>query len=626
MLAICFFRQLPAKDELQYPVSQIPENLKAGMYAVLREKQERFEIISINQSKYYCRQVITLLNPQAKRFATTTLAYSKLTRLTIVTAKVYSAEGHLIKRLKSHEIQDFSAFDGFSLFSDNRLKRMDLTQAVYPYTVEIEYELEYGYLYGIPAFEPYFDDEVSTQRHSYELRYPVALKPKHRCIGMAEPQKITEGTMEKLIWRQADVVPDKFEPYAPAVSVPHVIFSPNLFEYSGYRGSMETWEQYGAWQNLLNRGRGTLDEATRSHVKRMTAHLTTNEEKAKAVYEYMQSKTRYVSIQEGIGGLQPFAANEVDALGYGDCKALSNYYIAMLKELGIAAYYTKVRAGRNEQKIVDFPSHQTNHIIVGIPNGSDTLWAECTSQRAPFGYMGSFTGDRWALMVTESGGKLVRTPSYKAHHNQKRTQAEVQIDINGNAIANIHTTYTGLMSEEGGLETHVHAPPADQKTWIEQNTRIPAFVISSFELKGVPDKIPVVHVTIALQASRYSSVSGKRLFLTPNLLNRSTFLPPKTEKRKHPIGWPLACTVVDTITYRFPENLYPEFVPAPVEINTRFGHYQNQVEFDQGKIIYTRSLTLRSGEFPAESYQDMIEFYKEINKADNMKLVFLNKS
>jgi hypothetical protein len=46
--------------------------------------------------------------------------------------------------------------------------------------------------------------------------------------------------------------------------------------------------------------------------------------KAKLIYDYVQQKSRYVSIQVGIGG-KPMDASDVDRLGYGDCKGLTNY-------------------------------------------------------------------------------------------------------------------------------------------------------------------------------------------------------------------------------------------------------------------------------------------------------------
>ncbi|MEJ0031357.1 MAG: hypothetical protein WDO15_13710 [Bacteroidota bacterium] len=43
-------------------------------------------------------------------------------------------------------------------------------------------------------------------------------------------------------------------------------------------------------------------------------------------------------------------------------------------------------------------------------------------------------------------------------------------------------------------------------------------------------------------------------------------------------------------------------------------------------MIYIRRLTRKDGKFPAEAYQELIDFYKNVNRADNAKLVFLNKT
>ena len=64
---------------------------------------------------------------------------------------------------------------------------------------------------------------------------------------------------------------------------------------------------------------------TAAYIKEITGNISDPKAKAQKIYEYMQHKTHYVSIQIGIGGYQPFTASEVDKDGYGDCKALCNY-------------------------------------------------------------------------------------------------------------------------------------------------------------------------------------------------------------------------------------------------------------------------------------------------------------
>ena len=67
---------------------------------------------------------------------------------------------------------------------------------------------------------------------------------------------------------------------------------------------MSTWQSYGAWQNSLLTGRDQLAEPIKTKLRELTAHCTTPREKVQAIYNYLATTTRYVSIQLGIGRLQ----------------------------------------------------------------------------------------------------------------------------------------------------------------------------------------------------------------------------------------------------------------------------------------------------------------------------------
>ena len=181
MLALTFQTLFSAAStvEPKYPVSAIPEDMKEGMYAVVRESESRFYIDSKNQSSYYVRKVVTILNSKADDFAEIVVGYDKQRRIESFKANVYDAQEILIKKLKQIEIIDQSAISGFSLFEDNRVKYADLSQTSYPYTVEYEYSLSMKYLYWLPDYYLYEDDEVATQKESFVIIYPKELKPRY---------------------------------------------------------------------------------------------------------------------------------------------------------------------------------------------------------------------------------------------------------------------------------------------------------------------------------------------------------------------------------------------------------------------------------------------------------------
>lgn len=261
-----------------------------------------------------------------------------------------------------------------------------------------------------------------------------------------------------------------------------------------------------------------------------------------------------------------------------------------------------------------------------VPNGQDTVWLECTSQTNPFGYQGLSTGDRKALIITENGAQVVNTTRYPAEENLQVRRADVNLTGTGDAKATVETTYSGLQYENGDLNHILNNQFEEQRKWIQTHTNIPSFDINSFSMADHKSRMPSAVVNLDLNLKRYATVSGKRIFLTPNLMTRSNYVPQKVESRKSNVVRKMAYIDFDTVRYHLPEGIYPEFLPSPVKLQTRFGEYEATFSVDQGSLLYTRRVKMNKGVFPPDTYQELIDFYREISKADNIKLVFLSKT
>ncbi len=626
---LCVCELLVSAKDIKYPVSSIPASLKVSANIVIRDNEGVFKILSRGSATVHYHVAITILNENGRDWATVYIGYDKLRKVSNIKGYTYDANGAQVKKLKSSEIFDRSSYDGYSLFTDNRVKILDLSNSAYPYTIEYEYDADLSNLYVIDDANITGSEDVAIQHFSYQLLFPANLAPRYKAYNIdLKPEKGLVSGMESLTWKVDNLPATKHEPLSPPGShLKRISIAPSDFEFNGYVGNMSSWEEIGKWQLLLNEGRDVLPEATKKKIKELTKNLTTVEAKTKALYEYMQSKTRYVSIQLGIGGWQPFDATTVDQNGYGDCKALSNYMVSMLKEVGIKGYYTIIRAGEGEPDAdPSFPNREFNHIIVGVPNAADTIWLECTRQTMPFGYIGKFTEGRYGLMVTEKGGKLVRTTYYPAEQNVRTTLADVEIDVNGNAKASVTTNYTGLQYEEGDLDFVLNYSGDEQKKWIQRMTDIPSFDVTKFSLTNEKARIPNAVVKMDLTLNKYASVSNKRIFLTPNLLNKSKYIPEKAESRKTEFALGNGYTKIDTVRFHLPESIYPEFLPPNSKITSRFGTYESGFKLDQGSLIYFRKFVRKDGTYPPDAYNELVDFYRNINKADNTKLVFLSKT
>jgi hypothetical protein len=148
----------------------------------------------------------------------------------------------------------------------------------------------------------------------------------------------------------------------------------------------------------------------------------------------------------------------------------------------------------------------------------------------------------------------------------------------------------------------------------------------SYSFKDLFEEQGVAKVDFKLSLPNAATVNGKRIFLTPNLMNRSSYVPEKLEKRRTPITLDLPYIDIDSIVYVIPEGIYPEYLPPPVKLSSRFGEYECSFTHTEGKLMYHRKFSVPEGKFPPETYNELTEFMKAVQKADNTKIVFLNKT
>ena len=161
-------------------------------------------------------------------------------------------------------------------------------------------------------------------------------------------------------------------------------------------------------------------------MQQLTTGATNFDAKVRALTAFLQSDVRYVGIEIGIGGFQPHPASDVFRSRYGDCKDKVTLLSSMLKEAGIDSDYLLVDTERGVVK-PDVPSTLFNHVILAIPLPKDTppnayrsvsttasgeryLIFDPTDEYTPVGDLRSALQGSYGLLVTKSGGELIKLP------------------------------------------------------------------------------------------------------------------------------------------------------------------------------------------------------------------------
>lgn len=334
-----------------------------------------------------------------------------------------------------------------------------------------------------------------------------------------DPVIVQKGDVKMYTWEVKNLAAKKYEVSSPPFTeiTPTVFFAPSKFELQKYSGDMSTWEGYGKFIYQLVKGRDLLPDETKKKVHELTDTIRGEREKIFALYDFLQKNTRYISIQLGIGGWQPFEASYVAEKKYGDCKALSNYMIALLKEAGITAKYVEIYAGKSHPLFnEDFPSFQSNHVISCVPLANDTIWLECTSQTTAPGYMGSFTGNRKAVIIDERGGHVVNTPVYKVADNTQVRKVKAVADEQGNLQAEIANTYTGIQQEMPHFLMY-DASKKERKEYLNQMFNLPMYEVLKNDYKEHRGISPSMDEYLQIRLSNYAIITGRRLFINPDI-------------------------------------------------------------------------------------------------------------
>lgn len=604
--------------EVKYPVSEIPAGLKENAHTVFRVYQQEIEIRSEKSVLITVTEVRTILNKNGEENSYFRETYDPMDKIIGLKGKVYDEQGKQIRSFGADDVIDRSCISGFSMYEDNRIKSIDPKCMTFPFTVEYTYQIDSKQTLFFPAWS-HAGENTSYENSSFVVKTPSGYGLRYKEYNLAKGVvKTSQEGKDVYTWTLTNLKARIDEPMSSITTpdYPLVLLALNNFAYAETKGSSESWKELGKWTTTLIDGKDKLPESTVAKMKEITASCKTDFEKVKKVYEYMQHKSRYVSIQEGIGGWQPIDAMTVDKYSYGDCKALSNYTKALLSSIGIKAYYVRVKAGSESNSIDEsFPSSQFNHVMVCVPLQKDTMWLECTSQRNPCGYNGDFTDDRQVLLIDGENSRLVHTRTYSANENCINRHSSVNITDESSGIAEVKTAYKGLCYDY--ILPIYYADDADKKKIVTQRIQLPSFTLDKFSYVENKSRTPSFDENLNISVTNYiHKLVGDVALLPVNFMNKLTSIPEKVRNRKTEMCIRRPSIENDTVVYQLPKEYKVTELPEKSVIASKFGKYTASTTLKGSFITYTRHFEQFKGVFPPEAYSEYRDFLEQVSTAD----------
>jgi competence transcription factor ComK len=408
------------------------------------------------------------------------------------------------------------------------------------------------------------------------------------------------------------------EPYSRPLreKMPMALFAPADFAYYGTQGSQRSWKDFGLWQYSLIQGLDILPENVRQQLHQLTDTMKTDREKVEAIYRHLGKTTRYVAILLGIGGMKPASATSVYKSGFGDCKGLTNYMRAMLKEVGIASNYTLIST-TNHRFMKNYTcAGQMNHAILQVPLPNDTLWLECTNPQLPMGYVHEDIAGHDAIEISEQGGRLVRLPIYADSTNLMRSTVNIHLSQDGTADLKV--------SQEAFNRQYEDCIPLAKMNEKERQkilSRIVYAPLTEINRIDFRDNGAKITMDTEIKSQKYANQTGQRLFVPICPLHHGYAVPNNAAEREEDIWLEMGYLNEDDITLTIPEGYTIEACPKNVNIEQPFASFSFSLQRDDKTIHIKNRLLMRSGAFDKSLFPQLSDFLQSISNIYNQKII-----
>lgn len=401
--------------------------------------------------------------------------------------------------------------------------------------------------------------------------------------------------------------------------LPHLVitvrsYTVNQKTFNGFKTLADLY----AWNDYLYRKCTNNTATLKPLVSSLTAGKTTDDDKVKSIYYWVQDNIRYLAFEEGYAGFVPMSAQDVFKNKYGDCKGMANLLTEMLKIAGFDAHFSWI--GTRDIPY-DFAAVQSmcvaNHAICVLYLHGKTYFLDGTEKYAQMGVNAYRIQGKSVLVENGDNYKLETVPAADPGGNLVLTRAVLKLQ--GDTI-NGHVTLTFNGETKNLFHYIYHSIPSDEKKdFIKHlvelgsgNTEATNIVTSDFKNRDTPIVIQG-DIAISNQVTEVEKTCYLGIDFFPGSITR--FIP--AEDRQTPIDINSVMLDRSEISLELPAGAKPRYLPPVFTASFQKDSINAAYVMKNHTVYLTKQLeiaspVIRTGEFTA--WKDFLNSIKTFDR------------
>jgi hypothetical protein len=569
------------------------------------------------------RLAYKLFNERARDLAEINLPYNDGNQTLEVLRARTIRKGGTVMPVKPEDIRTQSPYSEYLMYDDSKSVGFSMPG--------IEDDCVVDYTWRVTS-HPFIPGQFS-ERWTFSQPYPVSWSHFALTIPSNKPfawkvynndklkptiMPSADGKSKTYVWDMKKINPIEEEPSMPELTDVHCWMEVT---------SLQNWQEMARWYAGLMKPQAVSDTAIRQTVQRLIEGKKTDEEKARALYDFAANKVRYVGLEFGISAFKPHAAKAVHEKLYGDCKDKATLLITMLQLAGIKAYPALLTAESQSAVRNQLPSLDAfNHCIAVANIGGKEIWLDATAEACDFGDIPSSDRGADAFVITDGVGQFKTIPPYTEVENEVSSRNHITLRPDRSGSMDIEVTMRGSTAQE--WRGYARALTPEKRQMLVKQMVPPGGKLLTFSVPDGTEKSGPFVLKLKLEMPRVAKKTGSLLLLgMPNLIGAASRSPYTRESRLWPIVNRETFINRAETTFTLPEGYVVEEVPEAATISGPLFEYTYEVSRPaDGKSVTARVTRInRSGRIAAADYAKVRGGFDRVAEVTDDQMIVLRK-
>jgi transglutaminase-like putative cysteine protease len=539
-------------------------------------------------------------------------------RVKILKATVYRPDGKIILYNPAN-LRDTSPQEEDDMYADagtlSYAMPLLCPGAIIEYEAERETYNPFRKDFFFPEWE--FQSSWPVQESSLEVTVPKNIPFYHSAVGFtgaladSGDPKVTETENERSYrWKLSDVAPAPLEPSMP----PKGDTSPRI------KGALfKEWDRVYDWLS------GMYDERIKpdAELVKLSADITrnakTDEEKAAAIYDFVQANVRYIAVKMGIasswGG---YSASTTWHRRYGCCIDKAILMCSLLQAQKIACSPVLLDTNLTRRHDMSLPDIEFEHALVWARVGDKEIFLDPTAYDFRYPAMDAMDYGVEALNIFNR--RVDYIPNVKPRENSSAYNYDITLSTSGTALVRFASEYSG--PREGELrELYRSSEPEDRaqmlSEWIGETA--PGAVLGDWKLSDPSDLSRPLSITLdySMDASAWRA-GGLTILALPDfeITSDETAL----DSRSSDVVYPAPYGKYYHYAITLPPGAEPASLPVHTEIANPNGAFSLACRWKAPQLVCDGSMEVASRVVAVSDYPAFKTFIENAARASREKI------